>query len=562
MRWIIRNIPAIKAMNAVTREFDYDTVVDFVERLGIPPYPEGLFESHAIGSHPVSPLQIASAYSAFATGGIFTEPFTIERIIAPNGDILYETPHSDRVMSEATAYMITSTLRSTMTQGSGQPAQVPGQWLAGKTGTTNFSDEIRQRWNIPFGAVPDVWFAGYSMDYTVAIWTGYHSINDGTFLIGADRNIPRQLFQIIMSELNTAGMNAPERPSTVVSHNVEWHSGDEDGEVCFPSAATPGSFIRSELFHADAIPTCTSTVFSGSISAPDAPENFAVSAGGGMALNFTWEHSNIGASNVTLSLAEATEARDRARALTRGQTRITDALRNLDPGEAEAQMMMNRINAGARGGELNYVVIGVLANGTTRELVSTELNSVSYTLSISEAATIQSFHVIARTSGGSSGPSNSVLNTGFVEMPDTIPIPDMASLGWTRNQAEMWAQEYGVPVVFDAEYSNTVPEHLVTRTNPTDSVILGQTLRVFISRGPEPDLPNIPGMPHPPDPGDDDDEPVDGPGDPDDTDNLDPFDISPGLEDVINVGNTSYNQNGRSSRIFAAVLERFKGVVS
>ena len=173
----------------------------------------------------MSPLQIAGAYSAFAAGGVFTEPFTIERIVAPDGEILYESPHSERVMSEATAYMITSTLRSTMTHGSGQRAQVSGQWLAGKTGTTNFPDEIRQRWNLRFGAVPDVWFAGFSMDYTVAIWTGYESINDGTFLIGTDRNIPRDLFGIIMTELNTAGMAAPERPSTVVRRDVEWQSG-------------------------------------------------------------------------------------------------------------------------------------------------------------------------------------------------------------------------------------------------------------------------------------------------------------------------------------------------
>ena len=323
------------------------------------------------------------------------------------------------------------------------------------------------------------------------------------------------------------------------------------------------------MFHENAVPTCTSTVFSGSVSAPEAPENFAVNSGGGMTLNFSWDHSDISDTNLSLSLSGAQEARARARSLTAGQTHITSALRNLEVGEAEAYMMIRRINAGARAGSLNYTVIAVFGNGSTRELVSTTSDSASYTLSLGDAAAIQSFHVVASTSGGTSEPSNSVPNAGFVELPDEIPVPDMAGLGWTRNQAEMWGQENGVPVMFDSEYSDTILEHLITRTNPTESVVPGQALRVFISRGPEPELPPVPPLPPFPDPGGDPtDEPTDeptevpvGPGDEIDSDNVDPFDINPGLGDVINVGNFSQEETGSVGMIFAAILERFKGIV-
>jgi len=569
------NVPAVKTMNAVTREHDTpETVMGFIESLGIPAYinQQGqrvLYESHAIGSHPVSTLQMAGAYAAFANGGTFTEPFTIERIVAPDGTILYNTAEnhrSERVMSEATAYMITDTLRTTVTQGTGQwQVNVPNQWVAGKTGTTNFGDAERRELRVRPGGVPDVWFVGYSMDYTVAVWTGYESIRSGDYLIGGERNIAMQLFSIIMRELNTAGMRRPERPATVVERRVEWQSGSEDGEVCLPSSATPSSFTRLELFHSHAVPTCVSDVFTGGTAAaeePEAPINFEAVSGGGTTINFTWESSiGTGGINTSMSLSQVEAARDRARGMTRGQSNITAALRDLSPGEGEAVMMIERIRAGARSGDMRYLVIGVLGNGTTTELTTTTSNYATVTLSRNQAATIQSFHVIARSSGGSSDPSNAQPNSGFIDPSELdIEIPNMADLDWTRNQAEMWANEEGISVTFTAEYSSTIQENLVIRTNPSGSIRADQTLRIVISRGPEPQL--IPGMPI--DPTDPTDDPVppsteetETPGsDPE----VDPFNLNPGLSDVIHVGNFDHHENERAARLFAVVLERFRGI--
>ena len=547
------NVPAVKAMNAVVQRYGSETVVNFVSNLGIPPHEEGLLESHAIGTHQVSPLQVAGAYSAFANGGTFNQPFTIERIIAPDGTILYESPLSERVMSEETAYMMSSILRTAMTDGTGQAALVPGQWVAGKTGTTNFTDYVRSQFSIPFGAVPDVWFAGYSMNYTVAIWTGYQYTNNGDFVHLSEQRIPRELFRIIMGRLNDAGMNTPVRPSTIVSREVEWQSGTHDGEVCLSSSVTPGMFRRTELFPAHAVPTCTSNRF----AVPDVPENFEVASGDGTTLNFTWDHIN----NLPMTLEEAQAALSTAISLTQGQIFISDALRNLSPGEAEARMIIDQINAI---GETEYVVIGTLVDGTNQELVSTRLNEASYSLSISDLAAIQSFHVIARFTGNNSvsGPSNVIANIDFIDPSEfEIPIPTMED--WTMNQFLEWAESRDVEhYEFEWEYSDTVDVDLIITTNPTNVITIDQTLRVIVSLGPQelPELPEIPGLPTLPNPEQDSESNSDT-SDQDDPSGSEPFNISPDLEGLIHIGNFSDDENRRVSRMFTAVLERFRGII-
>lgn len=562
------NVPAIKAYQAVVDLDEGETMERFVNSLGIPTTPVyGFNQRYAIGGmrYGVSPLQMAGAYAAFPNEGVFNEPFTITRIIAPDGTIIYgEDYHrSERVMSEGSAYMMNSILRTSVSgHGTGGRAQVPGQWIAGKTGTTNFDEAILNAFPSirANNGVPDAWFVGYSMEYTVALWTGHQHISDGSFLPFGDQGqaIPQRLFAIIMGRFNTAGERQPVRPETVVSRSVEWQSGENDGEACLPSAATPRGFTRQELFHAHAQPTCTSDRFTGTGTGTEeleAPTDFNVTAGGGTTLNFTWEH-DIGG-HLSMSLEAATEALDRAVSQTRGQTHITQALLDLDPGEAEARMIIDGINAGAQENPIEYVVIATHINGSTRELVTSEGDSAEYILSRSDLVTLQSFHVIARLSRGgvNSEPSNIVLfNMDLVdESALSITIPNMD--GWSRSQVEQWLRTNEITdYEFVEAYSDTVEIGHVITTNPTGTMAIDQSLLITISRGPEHDLPDIPGLPG--DPSDGIDDPSDGPDQPIDPNSL--FDLSPGLDGVINVG--YFNQYGSwdTTRIFAAVLERVR----
>jgi penicillin-binding protein 1A len=117
--------------------------------------------SLALGSYEVTPLEMANTYATFASGGYLQAPRLIHEIKAPGGELLeLPTPGERRaVMPAAEAYLITSLLKSVVSDGTGKAAQKVGHVLAGKTGTTN--------------QVKDAWFVGYSTELAAAVWIGY-----------------------------------------------------------------------------------------------------------------------------------------------------------------------------------------------------------------------------------------------------------------------------------------------------------------------------------------------------------------------------------------------------
>lgn len=194
-----RNIPAIQALQQVGT----DKAKSFAEELGIPL--EEVFESYAIGGlkDGVSPLQMAGAYSAFGNNGIYTEPHTVVEIELRDGTKIKTSPDSKVVMKDYTAFLITDMLKSVVTSsyGTGRLANVPGLPVAGKTGTTNYSSEEKAKFNIPTGAVPDAWFAGYTTNYTAAVWTGYK--NRTTYIPqGNNQKIAQSLFKNLMAHVS------------------------------------------------------------------------------------------------------------------------------------------------------------------------------------------------------------------------------------------------------------------------------------------------------------------------------------------------------------------------
>ncbi len=76
-------------------------------------------------------------------------------------------------MKESTAYMVSDVLKDVLSIGTGTSAAVPGVPAAGKTGTTNIPPEFTSKYYYPSGAARDSWFAGYTTNYSIAVWTGY-----------------------------------------------------------------------------------------------------------------------------------------------------------------------------------------------------------------------------------------------------------------------------------------------------------------------------------------------------------------------------------------------------
>ena len=159
-----RNVPAIRTL----QEVGIKRATDFVNGLGISQKDPYTLQS-GIALY-ISPLQISAAYSAFANGGTYYKPYYISSITTQDGNVKQFNPQGKRAMSRATAYMITEMLKGVFNeseQGSASASKLDGVNQAGKTGTTNYPSGSGHS-----GAM-DSWMAGYTKNYSIAVWTGY-----------------------------------------------------------------------------------------------------------------------------------------------------------------------------------------------------------------------------------------------------------------------------------------------------------------------------------------------------------------------------------------------------
>lgn len=205
-----RNVPAVKALEAV----GLDAAKEFLEGLGIY-YPQ-LYYSNAISSstsdsdekYGASSEKMAAAYAAFANGGIYYEPQYINKIEFNDGTTQTYSSSGTRAMKETTAYIMTSMLKTVLTYGTGTEAAISGVYQAGKTGTSNYSDdeleEIEESTGIYNSVVgtmaPDELFVGYTTQYSMAVWTGYK--DRMTPIYGDGLNIAADVYKAMQSYLN------------------------------------------------------------------------------------------------------------------------------------------------------------------------------------------------------------------------------------------------------------------------------------------------------------------------------------------------------------------------
>ncbi|MEA2601759.1 MAG: penicillin-binding protein [Acidobacteriota bacterium] len=123
----------------------------------IPPVP-----AIALGTVAVSPLELTSAYTAFASLGQAAEPRLILRVEDDDGKVFWRSqPSRHAVLDPAVAFLVTNVLSEALTSGTGNLVQQTGLKApaAGKTGTTND------------GA--DVWFVGYTPEIVGGVWIGF-----------------------------------------------------------------------------------------------------------------------------------------------------------------------------------------------------------------------------------------------------------------------------------------------------------------------------------------------------------------------------------------------------
>jgi penicillin-binding protein 1A len=155
----------MKSVNAIAAQLvkrvGPDAVIDVARRSGIKSALTPVY-SLALGTSGVSPLEMASAFATFATGGVRHKPFWIRRVEDPLGRVLEEQiVRGQRTLDADINFQMVDMMRSVLSAGTGRIIRRMGFDLpaAGKTGT---SDDFR-----------DAWFTGFTPTLSVSVWVGY-----------------------------------------------------------------------------------------------------------------------------------------------------------------------------------------------------------------------------------------------------------------------------------------------------------------------------------------------------------------------------------------------------
>ena len=199
-----RNVTAVETLNKV----GLDRAKTFLNGLGID-YPD-MHYANAISSNTTesnkkygaSSEKMAAAYAAFANGGIYHKPMYINKIVFSDGSSKEFSDSGTRAMKETTAYMMTEMMKTVLTYGTGRGAYL--SWLpqAGKTGTSNYTDDEIEKYIKNSGLVaPDEMFVGYTRKYSMAVWTGYS--NRLTPIVGDGFYVAAKVYRSMMTYLST-----------------------------------------------------------------------------------------------------------------------------------------------------------------------------------------------------------------------------------------------------------------------------------------------------------------------------------------------------------------------
>lgn len=231
------------------------TAVRYIQDFGFNPARLNKDLSLALGASAVTPLDMATGYSAFANGGYKVSPFVMQSIISDTGEMLYEanpalaisapeedatgnliseglndnnspaednseqvenievpTLYAERIMSPENHYLTVSMMRDVVRRGTGRKALALGRNdLAGKTGTTNDQK--------------DAWFSGFNPDLVATVWIGFDQPTTlGRWASGGGTALPVWV-DYMRAALDGAPEEHFEQPEGIVTVRIDPDSG-------------------------------------------------------------------------------------------------------------------------------------------------------------------------------------------------------------------------------------------------------------------------------------------------------------------------------------------------
>jgi penicillin-binding protein 1B len=168
-----RNIAAIKVAEAT----GFDAVAALWKRTGLGKTPLRGYPSIALGVFELTPLEVAEAFTTFATLGRQVRPRSITRVVSGQEETGAGKPAAKPVAAPAVTYLVTNMMRSVINEGTAASARAAGfaADAAGKTGTTN---DLR-----------DAWFVGFTPELLAVVWVGLDD-NQVLGLSGAQSALP------------------------------------------------------------------------------------------------------------------------------------------------------------------------------------------------------------------------------------------------------------------------------------------------------------------------------------------------------------------------------------
>jgi penicillin-binding protein 1A len=249
LRWALtksRNLVSIRLL----QQLGTDNLITAAEKFGFDTSDFAPDLSLALGTHAMSPLEVATGYAMLANGGYKVEPYLIERIDDIQGETVYQAkpltvcrecedepladeateelsmdqilsqqetagerpPAAPRVMDERVNFIINSILQDVITRGTGRRALVLERSdLAGKTGTTN--------------GPMDAWFSGYNADVVTTTWVGFDNYTPlGRREFGGTAALP-----IWIDFMREALVDSPQRkrrvPAGIVNVKIDPETG-------------------------------------------------------------------------------------------------------------------------------------------------------------------------------------------------------------------------------------------------------------------------------------------------------------------------------------------------
>jgi len=217
-----RNLMTVR----IAQNLGVDKVAKFSKELKIYDNPEELL-SISLGSAETTLLNLTSAYSSFVNGGKLISPIIIDRIQDSEGNTIINNENRkcmncdkisytgkdfpqikdnyERVMSEQTAYQVTTILEGVIKRGTGKKLSDLQLNLAGKTGTTNENT--------------DAWFIGFTSNLVIGVYVGMDNPKPlGKFETGSKAALPifREFIEKSVKKSDARPFKVPEKMTLMV----------------------------------------------------------------------------------------------------------------------------------------------------------------------------------------------------------------------------------------------------------------------------------------------------------------------------------------------------------